>query len=116
MVLLSRKYYLFLQKTKEMKVAVVGATGMVGQVMLAVLAEENFPVTELIPVASEKSVGNKITFGGSTYSVVNLDTALGLKPDKIPAFAESPSHKISRSSPRSRPYLYARYVLRSDRV
>lgn len=81
MVLLSKKYYLFLQKTKEMKVAVVGATGMVGQVMLAVLAEENFPVTELIPVASEKSVGNKITFGGSTYSVVNLDTALGLKPD-----------------------------------
>lgn len=64
-----------------MKVAVVGATGMVGQVMLAVLAEENFPVTELIPVASEKSVGNKITFGGSEYTVVNLETALGLKPD-----------------------------------
>lgn len=70
-----------MQKNKEMKVAVVGATGMVGQVMLAVLAEENFPVTELIPVASEKSVGNKISFGGSAYSVVNLDTALGLKPD-----------------------------------
>lgn len=64
-----------------MKVAVVGATGMVGQVMLAVLAEENFPVTELIPVASEKSVGNKISFGESEYTVVNLDTALGLKPD-----------------------------------
>lgn len=70
-----------MQKNKEMKVAVVGATGMVGQVMLSVLAEENFPVTELIPVASEKSVGNKITFGGSEYTVVNLDTALGLKPD-----------------------------------
>ena len=45
-----------------MKIAVVGATGMVGEVMLQVLAERNFPITELIPVASEKSVGNNIFF------------------------------------------------------
>ena len=45
-----------------MKVAVVGATGMVGNVLLKVLAERNFPITELIPVASEKSVGTKISF------------------------------------------------------
>ena len=49
-----------------MKVAVVGATGMVGEVMLQVLAERNFPVTELIPVASEKSVGKEIEYNGKT--------------------------------------------------
>ena len=54
-----------------MKVAVVGATGMVGQVMLKVLAERNFPVTELIPVASERSVGKTICLqGGTSYAVV----------------------------------------------
>ena len=52
-----------------MKVAVVGATGLVGNVMLEVLAERNFPVTELIPVASEKSVGKTITFKGKEYEV-----------------------------------------------
>ena len=51
-----------------MKVAVVGATGLVGTVMLKVLEERNFPVTTLIPVASEKSVGKKITFKGKEYS------------------------------------------------
>ena len=51
-----------------MKVAVVGATGMVGEVMLQVLAERNFPVTELIPVASEKSVGKEIEFKGTKLS------------------------------------------------
>ena len=50
-----------------MKVAVVGATGLVGNVMLEVLAERNFPVTELIPVASEKSVGKTISFKGKEY-------------------------------------------------
>lgn len=64
-----------------MKVAVVGATGMVGNVMLQVLREQNFPVTELIPVASEKSVGMEIEYSGSKYKVVNLETAVALKPD-----------------------------------
>lgn len=64
-----------------MKVAVVGATGMVGEVMLKVLAEQNFPVSELIPVASKRSVGKKITFGGTDYSVVDMETAVSLQPD-----------------------------------
>ena len=64
-----------------MKVAVVGATGMVGEIMLQVLAERNFPITELIPVASEKSVGKEIEFGGKTYKVVNLQTAVALQPE-----------------------------------
>ena len=64
-----------------MKVAVVGATGMVGEVMLKVLAERNFPVTELIPVASEKSVGKEITFKGKSYSVVGLETAVAMQPE-----------------------------------
>lgn len=64
-----------------MKVAVVGATGMVGEVMLKVLAERNFPVTELIPVASEKSVGKEIAFKGRNYNVVSLETAVAMKPE-----------------------------------
>lgn len=64
-----------------MKVAVVGATGMVGQVMLNVLEERNFPLTELIPVASEKSVGKEIEFKGKKYKLVNLATAVQMKPD-----------------------------------
>jgi aspartate-semialdehyde dehydrogenase len=64
-----------------MKIAVVGATGMVGEVMLRVLAERNFPVTELIPVASEKSVGKEIEFRGKTYKVVGLATAVAMKAD-----------------------------------
>jgi aspartate-semialdehyde dehydrogenase len=64
-----------------MKVAVVGATGMVGEVMLQVLAERNFPVTELIPVASEKSVGKELVFNGKTYKVVGLETAVAMRPD-----------------------------------
>jgi len=63
-----------------MRVAVVGATGMVGNVMLKTLEERNFPVTELIPVASEKSVGKKILFKGNEYAVVGLQTALELQP------------------------------------
>ncbi len=63
-----------------MKVAVVGATGMVGEVMLKVLAERNFPITELIPVASERSVGKEIKFKGNKYKVVSLDTAVSMKP------------------------------------
>ncbi len=64
-----------------MRVAVVGATGMVGNVMLQVLREQNFPITELIPVASEKSVGKQIEFGGLSFSVVGLQTAVEMRPD-----------------------------------
>lgn len=64
-----------------MRVAVVGVTGMVGNVMLEVLAEHKFPVTELIPVASEKSVGKKITFQETEYTVIGLQQAVSLKPD-----------------------------------
>ena len=64
-----------------MRVAVVGVTGMVGNVMLEVLKEHNFPVTELIPVASEKSIGKKINFKGKEYSVIGLEQAVSLKPN-----------------------------------
>ncbi|MDF1671970.1 MAG: aspartate-semialdehyde dehydrogenase [Vicingaceae bacterium] len=64
-----------------MKIAVVGATGMVGNVMLKVLAERNFPVTELIPVASEKSVGKEIEYNGKKFKVVGLQTAVEMAPD-----------------------------------
>lgn len=94
-----------------MKVAVVGATGMVGHVMLAVLEERNFPVTELIPVASEKSVGKKVAFKGTEYDVVSLETAVAMKPDLAlfsaggetslewaPKFAEAGTTVIDNSS------------------
>lgn len=64
----------------NMKVAVVGATGLVGTKMLQVLAERNFPVTELIPVASEKSVGKEIIFKGKPYKVVSMTDAIAAKP------------------------------------
>jgi len=63
-----------------MKVAVVGATGLVGTKMLQVLAERNFPITELIPVASEKSVGKEVEFKGKQYKVVGMQTAIDMKP------------------------------------
>ncbi|MDB0614107.1 aspartate-semialdehyde dehydrogenase [Tenacibaculum dicentrarchi] len=94
-----------------MKVAVVGATGMVGNVMLQILAERNFPVTELIPVASERSVGNQIEFKGKKYSVVGLQTAVAMKLDVAlfsaggetsliwaPKFAEAGTTVIDNSS------------------
>ncbi len=64
-----------------MRVAVVGATGMVGEVMLQVLSERNFPITELIPVASEKSVGKEIEYNGKKYKVVGMQTAVDMKAD-----------------------------------
>src|SRR5688500_7339356 len=64
-----------------MKVAVVGSTGLVGQIMLKVLEERKFPVTELLPVASENSVGRKVTFDGSEYSVISMEEAVSAKPD-----------------------------------
>jgi len=94
-----------------MKVAVVGATGMVGQVMLKVLAERNFPVTEIIPVASERSIGKEIEFKGNKFSVVGLQTAVGMKADIAifsaggetslewaPKFAEAGTTVIDNSS------------------
>lgn len=63
-----------------MKVAVVGATGLVGTKMLQVLAERNFPVTELVPVASEKSVGKEVEFKGNKYKVVSMTDAIAAKP------------------------------------
>ncbi|RCL71143.1 MAG: aspartate-semialdehyde dehydrogenase [Flavobacteriales bacterium] len=64
-----------------MRVAVVGATGMVGEVMLQVLAERQFPISELIPVASARSVGKQLEYEGKTYSVIGLEDAVALKPD-----------------------------------
>ncbi|ROI07710.1 aspartate-semialdehyde dehydrogenase [Chryseobacterium sp. H3056] len=63
-----------------MKIAVVGATGMVGQIMLKVLEERKFPLTELIPVASEKSVGKKILFKGDEIEIVSMQDAIDRKP------------------------------------
>ena len=64
-----------------MKVAVVGATGMVGNVMLQVLAERNFPITELILVASERSVGKQMAYKGVDYTIVGLQDAVDMQPD-----------------------------------
>jgi aspartate-semialdehyde dehydrogenase len=64
-----------------MKVAVVGATGLVGGEILKVLEERKFPVTQLIPVASERSVGKQVIFKKKPYTVVGFDTAIGMKPD-----------------------------------
>ncbi len=63
-----------------MKVAVVGATGLVGTKMLQVLAERNFPITELIPVASERSIGKEIIFNGKPYKIVSMLDAIAAKP------------------------------------
>jgi aspartate-semialdehyde dehydrogenase len=63
-----------------MKVAVVGATGLVGTKMLQVLAERNFPVTEIVPVASERSVGKEVTFKGKAYKVVSMEDGIAAKP------------------------------------
>jgi aspartate-semialdehyde dehydrogenase len=94
-----------------MKIAVVGATGLVGTVMLKVLEERNFPLTELIPVASEKSVGKEITFKGKKFKVVSMETAIAMKPDVAlfsaggstslkyaPLFAEAGTTVIDNSS------------------
>ena len=64
-----------------MKIAIVGVTGMVGSIMLEVLKERNFPITELILVASKKSIGKEISYNNKTYKVVSLDTAVESKPD-----------------------------------
>tara|TARA_R110002073_G_scaffold81742_5_gene195843 strand:- start:7657 stop:8646 length:990 start_codon:yes stop_codon:yes gene_type:complete len=94
-----------------MKIAIIGATGMVGKVMLKVLEERNFPISELIPVASEKSVGKSIEFKESTYKVVGISDAISMKPDIAlfsaggdtslkwaPKFAEAGTTVIDNSS------------------
>lgn len=94
-----------------MRVAVVGATGLVGSTMLQILEERNFPLTELIPVASERSVGNKVKYKGKEYSVVNADTAIAMKPqlaifsaggsislELAPRFAEIGCYVVDNSS------------------
>ena len=94
-----------------MKVAVVGATGLVGSRMLEVLAERKFPVTELIPVASEKSTGRELPFGGRSWKVVRPEDAVAARPDLAlfsaggsvseqwaPRFAESGCRVVDNSS------------------
>ncbi len=94
-----------------MKIAVVGATGLVGSKMLQVLEERNFPVTELIPVASEKSIGKEVTFKGKKYKVVGAEDAIKMKPQVAlfsaggntslalaPKFAEAGIYVIDNSS------------------
>ncbi len=94
-----------------MKVAVVGATGLVGTKMLQVLAERNFPVTEIIPVASEKSVGKEVEFKGKKYKVVSMSDGIDAKPavaifsaggstslEWAPKFAEAGIRVIDNSS------------------
>jgi aspartate-semialdehyde dehydrogenase len=94
-----------------MKVAVVGATGLVGSKMLQVLTERNFPVTELIPVASERSVGKEVEFKGKKYKVVSMEDGIAAKPavaifsagggtslEWAPKFAEAGIKVIDNSS------------------
>jgi aspartate-semialdehyde dehydrogenase len=94
-----------------MKVAVVGATGLVGTKMLQVLSERNFPVTELIPVASERSVGKEVEFKGKKYKVVSMQDGIAAKPavaifsaggntslEWAPKFAEAGIRVIDNSS------------------
>ena len=94
-----------------MKVAVVGATGMVGAVMLKLLEERQFPLTELIPVASQRSVGKKISYKGDEHTIVGLETAVEMRPDIAifsaggdtslewaPKFAEAGTTVIDNSS------------------
>ena len=64
-----------------MILAIIGVTGLVGKVMLEVLEEKNLPISELIPVASERSIGKKINFRSKKYTVVGVDIALKKKPD-----------------------------------
>ena len=66
-----------------MRVAVVGATGMVGHVMLEVLAERQFPLTELIPVASARSAGKQLAYNGKDYTVITVEDAVAQKPGSL---------------------------------
>ena len=94
-----------------MKVAIVGATGLVGSVLLSIMEQRNFPVSKLILAASEKSIGKKIIFNGNEHSVIDLQSALTLKPEIVlfsagsetslawaPKFASTGSVVIDNSS------------------
>lgn len=95
----------------KMKIAVVGATGLVGAKMLEVLAERNFPISELVLVASEKSIGKEITYKNNVFKVISMNDAIALKPqialfsaggntslDWAPKFAEAGITVIDNSS------------------
>lgn len=125
-------------KNKQyMKVAVVGATGLVGTKMLQVLAERNFPVTELFPVASERSVGKEIEFKGKKYKVISMTDAIAAKPDVAlfsagggtslewaPRFAEagitvidnSSAWRMDPSKPLVVPEINADVLTKNDRI
>lgn len=94
-----------------MKVAVVGASGLVGQKMLQIMSERNFPVEELLPVASERSVGKTISYNGKDHKIISMEDAIAAKPDlalfsaggsvsleHAPKFAEAGSVVIDNSS------------------
>jgi aspartate-semialdehyde dehydrogenase len=94
-----------------MRVAVVGVTGLVGSTMLKILEERNFPVTELLPVASERSLGKRVSFKGREYEVISAEEAIKMKPDiaifsaggsisteLAPKFAEAGCRVIDNSS------------------
>ncbi len=120
-----------------MKVAVVGATGLVGTKMLQVLAERNFPVTELLPVASERSVGKEIVFKGNKFKVVSMDDAIAAKPqiaifsaggntslEWAPKFAEagitvvdnSSAWRMDKDKPLIVPEINADLLTRNDKI
>tara|TARA_B100001057_G_scaffold411406_1_gene427020 strand:- start:162 stop:1151 length:990 start_codon:yes stop_codon:yes gene_type:complete len=120
-----------------MKLAVVGATGMVGEVMLRILSERNFPLSELIPVASERSVGKKIDYQGDSFEILGLSTAVSMAPDIAlfsaggdtslewaPKFAEAGTVVIDNSSawrmdPKKKliiPEINAKILTKKDRI
>src|SRR6187455_441852 len=120
-----------------MKVAVVGATGLVGTKMLQVLAERNFPVTELIPVASERSVGKEVEFKGKKYKVVSMTDGIAAKPavaifsaggttslEWAPKFAEagitvidnSSAWRMDKSKPLVVPEINADILTKDDKI
>ena len=120
-----------------MKIAVVGATGLVGTEMFKVLEKANLPITELIPVASARSVGKEIIFKDKIYKIVDLDTAITLKPniaifsaggsvskDWAPKFAEVGCTVVDNSSawrmeadiPLVVPEINAKMLTRADKI
>ena len=120
-----------------MKTAVVGATGMVGRTMIKVLEERNFPVTELIPAASERSVGKELTFKGKSVKVVSVMEAIEARPvfaifsagasvskEWAPAFAEkgtvvidnSSAWRMDRNVPLVVPEINSHAIKKGDRI
>lgn len=80
-VLLHESVTFISPKNKLMKIAIIGATGMVGTVLLKVLEERNFPISDLLPVASEKSIGRELIYKGKIYAIVAMQDAINAKPD-----------------------------------